>query len=293
MTTPTWSLGARVLGEIDEGSLEEVLTSLRTTYTTIAPDINSQPETAPTHAPAPAPTTTAHLRPFPNARLDALVNRHFRATESAPLAISGRHHELLHALVATLIAPPHAKAVAIIDFDGRFDVLRLLTTIPLNSNDDGRDETKTSPATHITTRSHNGNDGPASTIKPSALRRADLDHVHILRPPPTPTPTTTTEAVAAVEKYMLYSAHGSRAREWWGTIVIGGDLAAAAAAQGVAVTAGWKGWLRVDRAEVQTFGSRSVEEALVEREARAVAVEAAGWVGRSAWGVFEFGKGDG
>lgn len=94
---------------------------------------------------------------------------------------------------------------------------------------------------------------------------------------------------------MLYGSHQSRSREWWGTIVIGGGLnpagSVAASAQ-VAVTADWKGWLRVDRAEVSSFWDMSAEEALAERDKRQAAVEAAGWVATSPWGGFTICKGE-
>lgn len=107
---------------------------------------------------------------------------------------------------------------------------------------------------------------------------------------------------------MLYAPHSSREREWWGTVVIGSgssnttsnDPAAIAQIQAqVAVTAGWQGWLRVDRAELTTatgagawtFWNKSAEEARRKREDRETAVEEAGWVASSAWGTFVFGSG--
>ncbi|KAK0708606.1 hypothetical protein B0H67DRAFT_444058, partial [Lasiosphaeris hirsuta] len=244
------SVGARVLGEIEEASLDEVSTATAATTTT--------PATAPNDPDSAIPPPTAALpQTFPIPRLHDLVTRHFRATHSAPLAITGRHLALLHTLIATLLAAPHRHTVALVDFTARFDPLRLLTS------------------------GH------------PALTRADLAHLHIARPARGP-PAHTARCVAAMEDHMLYAPHASRARPWWGTVVVGGGLnpaaelpgAAATAAPGgrVAVTADWKGWLRVDRAEVPAFWDLGVEEALRDREGRQRAVEEAGWVGVSAWG---------
>jgi hypothetical protein len=182
-----------------------------------------------------------------------------------------------------LISPPHEKAVAIVDFEGSFDPLRLLAT-PVEV----QEETATTAAT------------AAESNKPrTTLQRADLDHVHILRPA-RGSSTHIADCVASIEAYMLYGSHRSRGREWWGTVVIGGGLdpagrsasaAASASAQAqVAVTADWKGWLRVDRAEVPSFWGLSAEEALADREKRQAAVEDAGWVVSSPWGGFEIGR---
>ncbi|KAJ4392775.1 hypothetical protein N0V85_006836, partial [Neurospora sp. IMI 360204] len=287
------AVGARMLSEIEEGSLEEILTSLRTNFTTLASDNfnDATHDTDPDHdhdvtttttsqklVIAPTTTTKASSikpRHFPIPFLNELVQRHFRATSTATLSITGRHHELLYLLVATLIAPPHCKTVAIVDFDGRFDPLRLLATLPFSSTSTG-----TPTGTNTSTR---------------PLEPSDLDHVHILRPPRRSNVPLQTY-LAGMEEYMLYAPHKSREREWWGSIVIGSSnynnpttaAAPAAAAQAqiqaqaqVAVTAGWQGWLRVDRAEVTTatgtgawtFWSKSAEEARRGREGRQAAVE--------------------
>ncbi|KAK1754052.1 hypothetical protein QBC47DRAFT_385495 [Echria macrotheca] len=273
------SVGARMLGEIEEASLDEILASLRTGFNLLA---NAPPPpplvaAAAAHdddddddaipiAPV-APTRPPRAFFFPLPRLDELVTRHQRATQSAtPLSISGRHHELLYVLVATLIGPPQCKAISVVDFDGRFDVLRLLATVPATS-----------------------------TAK--ALCRADLEHVYVLSPARGGS-AHVARCVASMEEYMVYSAHASREREWWGTVVIGGGLnPAAATTRGrgdghghVAVTADWKGWLRVERAEVPSFRDMGVEVAMVDREQRERAVDEAGWVGVSAWGSYVFGR---
>ena len=103
---------------------------------------------------------------FPIPQLDQLVKRQFRATQSAPLAVKGRYQELLYLLVATLIAQPYEKAVSIIDFDGRFDPLRLLATPPFE------DELQATFTEDVSKSLHSKR----------VVRHADLDHVHILRP---------------------------------------------------------------------------------------------------------------
>ncbi|KAK3954417.1 hypothetical protein QBC32DRAFT_88530 [Pseudoneurospora amorphoporcata] len=330
------AVGARMLSEIEEGSLEEILSSLRTNFTTLSssdfddaanhnydttdPDHDVATTTTTTTSssqpqkPVIAPTTTTSTtttktsikpepRNFPILFLNELVQRHFHATGSATLSITGRYHELLYLLVAALIVPPNCKTVAIVDFEGRFDTLRLLATRPFSSGStDTRSGTDTRP-----------------------LDPSDLDHVHILRPPRS-TSVPLYAYLAAIEEYMLYAPHKSRGREWWGTITIGSSSnatttssmttttttssnnnpAAAAAVQvqaaqvqaqaQVAVTAGWQGWLRVDRAEVTTppsFWNKSAEEARREREGRQETVEEGGWVASSSWGTFVFGSGKG
>lgn len=87
---------------------------------------------------------------------------------------------------------------------------------------------------------------------------------------------------------MLYdeATRLSRGREFWGTVVIGG-LAAGD------LTAGWKGWARVDRDAVMGFAlGMSVEEALAQRGTRERAVGEAGWAVSSAFGGFVFGGKD-
>ena len=292
---------------------------------------------------APPADTRRQQRPiFPIGRLDELVSRHARATQANPaaaasaaaavLAVTGRHRELVYALVATLIAAPHEKAVAVVDLEGRFDPLRLLATAPVSA--------ASAPTTSRSTTGTGGGGGGGGCSTPAAVRPADLDHVHLLRPPPPPPPpaaaaaacgvgssssgssdyssTHVAEYVGRMEEYMLYGAHRSRDREWWGTVVViggggggGGGLVNAAGGGGsssnsafsasslssssssssgqVAVTAGWRGWLRVDRAEVPRFWGMSAEEALAAREERQAAVEAAGWVASSPWGDLSIG----
>ncbi|KAK4189677.1 hypothetical protein QBC35DRAFT_379770 [Podospora australis] len=271
-------IGARILGEIEETSLDEVLASFRTGFATaslepktdIDDNIFIKNEDNSKFGLTRAPTY------FPIPRLNDLVQKHFRTTNSAPLAITGRYHELLYILIATLIAPPHKKTVAVIDFEGRFGPLRLLATTPTTP------EPGAGPAIH--------------------LRRSDLEHVYILRPPLAGNDKLMARCIASVKHFMLYGNHRSREREWWGTVVILGgavrgsgiDAAIRGALDGdddsqVAVIAGWKGWLRVDRAEIAGFFDTDVGQALADRELRQAAVERAGWEASSLWGSFTFG----
>lgn len=211
----------------------------------------------------PNTTTTSIARPrmFPIPGLNELVQKHFRDTTRnggtpQPLGITGRYHELLYLLVATLISPPWEKTISIVDFDGRFDAIRLLVTRPVG------------------------------TDTPDKVGREDLEHVYVWRPGK----GYEGDVCAEVEKFMMYGDHGSRRREWWGAVVIGapGNITGKSNAH-VVVTAGRKGWLRVERAQIQGFGGKGVEQALSERESRQAAVAAAGWVGSSLWGDFMFG----
>ncbi|KAI6359785.1 hypothetical protein MCOR25_006957 [Pyricularia grisea] len=283
--TTTGSTGARMLGEIEETTLEEILNSLRLSITAL--DAETQPVSGP-NQPLTSITTTLDSKrkgppqpkAFPIAPLNDLAARHGRATGSALVSISGRHLALLHLLIATLIAPPHSKAVVVVDLDGRFDPIRVLQCTPWSTS---------SP----------DNDGSGIT-RPTP---ADLAHVHVHRPARTSGPQSAVirAAVAIAEQHLVYGRHGSGEREWWGTVVVGGAVGAAAAAAGdgedgvasaaVDVVAGPRGWLRVEREDVPGFGlGVSVEEALLERERRRRAVEEAGWKAGSVWGGFAFGE---
>ncbi|KAH6613585.1 hypothetical protein B0J18DRAFT_59910 [Chaetomium sp. MPI-SDFR-AT-0129] len=269
------SVGARVLGEIEETTLDEVLAAFRTSFH--AANNIAKGDHGDDNGVIGSRTSPKTRSPsFPVDALNDLVDRHFRATGSSTLTLAGRHLELLYFLLAILIATPHEKAVAIIDFEGRFDPLRLLTTSVASSRlfVDGSTTAETMPAT-------------------TALRRSDLEHLHVLRPL-RGSPVHVADCVTSIERYMLYGSHKSGRREWWGTIIIGGGAmssagvvsnAAVPQAQ-VAVTAGWKGWLRVEHAEVPTFWDASAEEALAHRHRRQTVVERAAWLATSPWGAF-------
>ncbi|PNY29567.1 Uncharacterized protein TCAP_00518 [Tolypocladium capitatum] len=114
----------------------------------------------------------------------------------------------------------------------------------------------------------------------------DLRHVYVQRPARS-SPEHLRALVADAEGFMLYdaAAQASRSRQWWGTVVVGGLGAGD-------ITAGWNGWLRVDRDQVQAFAlGMSADEALAQRDARQEAVDAAGWAATSPWGGFVFHEG--
>ncbi|KAK6214179.1 39S ribosomal protein L22, mitochondrial [Pestalotiopsis sp. IQ-011] len=233
-------VGAKILGEIEEESLEELLDNLRTA---ILPHSQGHPPLKP-QIPIPA--------------LSTLISRHHHAEQSAPpplLGVSGRFLPLLYHIVSTLIASPHRHAVVIVDADHRFDATRLVAA---------GDESL-----------------PAS--------QDDLRHVYVYRPARSSfRANVTSEAmdqtqasVAAAQQHMLYGAHASRDRAWWGTVVVGGS--------GGDVNAGWKGWMDVRRSEVAPFGvGMSLEEALLERERRQERVRERGWEGRCREGVYSW-----
>jgi len=213
------------------------------------------------------------LKEFPIPELNSLVARHFRATQSLPLTIAGRPLPLVYLVVATLIAAPQRKAVAVLDFDGRFDMARVLRCPPYQAP----------PA-----------DGEAAAAA-AARRRVtedDLAHVHVFRPaagkgPPSPDAPAVAAAVAAVERHMLYGAHGSRDREYWGVVVVGG----AAASPDVAMATTWKGWLRVDREELLPSEAAIPAGdvlAAAAGEARRGTEGPVYWVANSLWGGFRF-----
>ncbi|KAF5020186.1 hypothetical protein F66182_7791 [Fusarium sp. NRRL 66182] len=226
--------GGRLLGEVEEMNLEEMLRSLRSSLTSDLNVLGNRTQTQ--HQPHHQPTKLTHISP-----LDEIAAVHFRSTKTAGISISGRHLPLLYKLISTLISPPHLYAVLVIDVEGRFDATRL-----------------TCPASH--TR-----------------------HVYVQRPA-RGSPEQLRALIAEAEDILLYSdvARASAAREWWGTMVIDGFGAGD-------VSAGWKGWLRVDRENVRGFSlGISAEEAMDQRGQRQDVVDAAGWTVSSQWGVFTF-----
>ncbi|KAG6016050.1 hypothetical protein E4U41_004525, partial [Claviceps citrina] len=189
--------------------------------------------------------------------LDALAATHLRDTQSPTISLCGRPLPLLYKMVATLVSPPHCKTVFVLDLDGRFDAASL------------------------------------------DCEAADLAHVYVQRPRAQGSSSSSSSSslspeqvrglVAGADDFMLYhdDARGSRHREWWGTLVVG----ALAAGD---VTAGWKGWLRVERSPVPGFAPEAgVDEGWAQRERRERAVEEKGWVASSEWGGFEFAEGRG
>ncbi|KAI0120964.1 hypothetical protein BJ170DRAFT_688383 [Xylariales sp. AK1849] len=252
-------VGARILGEIEEESLEELITAFRTS-------ILPHPPNHPSHPP--------FLPSIPIPRLTTLIAKHHHAIQSAPpplLSLSGRYLPFLYHLVSTLIAVPHCYAIVIIDCDWKFDVTRLV-----NSSTTNRTKDTGQPG------AVGGEESPKSDY-PAQV--PDLKHVYIYRPARSSPPAQqqTAASVAHAQSHLLYGAHASRDRVWWGTIVVGG--------RGGHVNAGWKGWMDVQRREVAGFGvGLSVEEALLERQKREESVRGRGWEARCRWGTYSFGE---
>jgi len=90
---------------------------------------------------------------------------------------------------------------------------------------------------------------------------------------------------------MLYGEHASKDKVWRGVFVLGGNVLGRGIAGGeiMTVTTGWRGWLRVERAEVPGFlAGTSVEEAWGNKEAREKVVQSRGWRCISEVGEFVF-----
>ena len=89
---------------------------------------------------------------------------------------------------------------------------------------------------------------------------------------------------------MLYgkvAVAASGTRPWWGTFVLGGQGAGD-------VTASWKGWLCIERAQMKSFPvETSAEEALESRQVRQKVVDGLEWAATSEWGGFHFDNDDG
>lgn len=225
------------------------------------------------------------------------MTQHFRATQSAPLALSGRHLPLIYLLVATLIAAPQSKAVVVVDIDAKFDITRVLQCPPHSSSSapDGAsttvvplDETTIAQQHTLTAITTGHTEGPATVTQRRRVTLEDLKHVHIYRPA-RGSPSHIRDVLTSAEQHMIYARHASTAREWWGTVVIGGGSPAVLGHGKADVTTGWKGWLRVDHEEVRGFGvGMSLEEALAEREKRQRVVDKAGWTASCVWGGFHF-----
>jgi hypothetical protein len=114
------------------------------------------------------------------------------------------------------------------------------------------------------------------------LPEQELQYVHVFRP----TKENLQVTIESIEGYMLYGEHGSKGREWVGTILNGGG----AVVKGVDVVVGWRGWLRVERESVGTFAEgMSVEAAWEERTKRQEVVDGKGWKGKSKMGVMRWG----
>lgn len=245
------------------------------------------------HVGPPGPSSSK-VKSYPIQDLDRLVAQHFRATQSGPLSLSGRHLPLIYLLVATLISAPHNKAVVIVDIDARFDITRVTQCAPHQTGPVPAGTNLAGDNGHTMGQQNNTNQGSSGTdIQPMTksaqqVTAEDLKHVHVYRPA-RGSPAHIREVLSAAEHHMIYSKHASTAREWWGSIIIGGGSPAVLGPEVASVTTGWRGWLRVDREEVRGFGlGMSIEEALLDRDRRQRAVNDAGWTANCVWGGFTF-----
>ncbi|KAK8044559.1 hypothetical protein PG993_004583 [Apiospora rasikravindrae] len=248
--------GARILDEVEEESLEQLINYFRS---------SSLPGTTPNH-----PQNLNPLIPFPS--LATLIARHHQVSQTFPpplLSLSGRYLPFLYHLVSTLIAAPHNYAITIVDADHRFDVTRLLSD---------PSATSTAPAS-------------ATTPSPYPATKSDLKHIYVYRPARSANQAQVQASLAAAREYMLYAPHASRNRAWWGSVVVGGATGGGEKRLVADVVASWKGWLHVQRREVPGFGvGMSVEEALGERERRAELVRDRGWEARAREGAYAWGR---
>lgn len=196
-------------------------------------------------------------------------------------------------LVATLIAAPHSKAVVVVDIDARFDITRVLQCTPHSSPSAPDEASRTANSLDDTTTAQQKKltaEDPATVTQVRRVTLEDLKHVHIYRPA-RGSPSHIRDVLTSAEHHMIYDRHASIAREWWGTVVIGGGGPAVLGPGCADVTTGWKGWLRVDHDEIRGFGvGMSLEEALAERERRQRVVDAGGWTASCVWGGFHFAE---
>ncbi|PKS07438.1 hypothetical protein jhhlp_006042 [Lomentospora prolificans] len=261
------AVGGNMLKEVEETSLDEVLSTLRRSLASLtAPSSSTINPTTPQR-----PVATHQPKRTSIEELDALIARHFRDTLSTQVSITGRALPLIYALITHLVSsnipslpsPSTAatgaigeagpddscgKTVLVVDLEARFDVTRL------------------------------------------RCREADLEHVYVYRPPRCISGVDEVRRVVTEgQRWMLYGRHASRGREWWGTVVIGGP--------GGDINAGWKGWMRVDM-ELDGIdfgvggGVLSAEEAMSGRKRVQRVVDEAGWVVSSDWGGFRFREGE-
>ncbi|KAI1810674.1 hypothetical protein GGS20DRAFT_594063 [Poronia punctata] len=107
-------IGGRLLGEVDEESLEELLKSFRSDL--LGGWSSNNPHRRSPHIPLSA--------------LSDIIDRYQRATQAAPpplFSASGRYLPLLYHFVSILVAHPYSYTVVIIDAERRFDVTRLVS----------------------------------------------------------------------------------------------------------------------------------------------------------------------
>ncbi|KAH7324486.1 hypothetical protein B0I35DRAFT_162760 [Stachybotrys elegans] len=103
--------GRRLLAEVEEMSLEEILDAIRTAFDPRAIRTSSSKRAL----------RLTHIE-----ALDTLITaRHASAPQASTATICGRALPLLYKLIAGLVSPPHRHAVLVIDIDARFDATRL------------------------------------------------------------------------------------------------------------------------------------------------------------------------
>ncbi|EPE06947.1 cytochrome c oxidase family protein [Ophiostoma piceae UAMH 11346] len=237
--------GRRILGEVEEISLEEVMLRIRGHVGDFGDqyegsnraDMHRSPHQIGGFA-AQSPVkqyrgaTAAGLRllSFHVPELQQVVATHFDATRSPELVVGGsRPLALVYFLVATLITTQR-YAVVIVDTEARFEVRRLLGM---------------RPAVH-------------GAVPKSSVCEDDLQHVHVFRTDPR-WHTSLRELVATAEQRALYGMQRRRDRPLWGTIAVGSTASGAALPStieavgasfphgaGAALATGYYGWLRVD-----------------------------------------------
>ncbi|KAB5539284.1 hypothetical protein GE09DRAFT_313153 [Coniochaeta sp. 2T2.1] len=220
-------------------------------------------------------------RIFPISILNALVVKHYRATQRVPLGIRGRYEHLLYLLLATLIAPPNNKCVLVVDCEGDFDISRVLECTPVSL---APLPPHLQPAWETLSRDER------RKVRPPFHRDVtpqDLAHVYVIRPADTREGPLCREILRAKE-YMLYGNHRSRDRDFWGTFVIGADDPGA----DVDVVCGtMKCWLKVVRTGVANLAQRGVRSYEGAKGKKAEVYRDRGYApftARCPWGQFKF-----
>ncbi|EFX03080.1 cytochrome c oxidase family protein [Grosmannia clavigera kw1407] len=260
------AVGRRILAEIEETSLEELLHQIRT-RTSIYSDLPSPSLDVGAGAPsaaaaAAATTTTTPSIPIP--ALQRLVTAHFRATRSPGLDIGGPHPlPLLYLLVAAIVAAPRRQAVIVVDLEARFDVAALLGMRAriVDVGTDAETDTET----------------PVESGSPVASD--DLRHVHVFRVDPRLSPSAASDAIAAAQQRVLYGPQRLRDRSCWGTLIVGSaGLAGTTSSSGsVSARTGLYGWLRIDAALA------ALPSPLTRPPSASIT-----WIASSPWGSFAF-----
>jgi hypothetical protein len=222
-------------------------------------------------------------RVFPISVLNVLVVRQYKATHRVPLGIRGRYFPLLYLLLATLIAPPNNKCVLVVDVEGKFEVSKILEHTPVSMRPLSPDK-----------QPKNMSKEQRRRLKPPYHRPvlpSDLAHVYVVRPPDE-REGPLCRAILQAKQYMMYGAHGSRDREFWGTVVVGADDPGGGADVDV-VCGTMKCWLKVVREQpVWTFGGEGVGSYAGALRHRARREAERGFIGpltaRCVWGRFRF-----